>query len=567
MAADPTSLVILNADVRTMVGGDGPQQALAMSDGRVRAVGSNADIEGLAGRATTVLDAGGRTVLPGFIDAHTHLGLVAQSFAIGVDCRSPTVTTLAELLERAAARARTAAAGTWLLLQGTTFQDELVAERRFPTPEELNGISAEHPIVYRSSLHHTIANRRALELAGIDEHTPDPPSGRIERDANGRPTGVMAEMFDRFPIASPTTQELDASLTRVARDHYLANGVTAIQEIWDSPTVARSMADKVRSGEMPLRIRNYGWVPLAGSLEAIAGGDLGGVAAQPDWFEFGGVKLFADGGTSSHTAAFYEDYADSPGTRGELTYPAEELAALVRVAHEHDVQVLIHAAGDRAYDTALDAFEHAQAASPRPKLRHRIEHGANTAWSDERTQRCLRLGVLPVPNVGFIRTYGDFWEQALGAGRARPSIPLRTLIEAGLPVPGSSDTSGGDPSLLDPLRNMATALARRTLSGRQIDLGERLDVDQALVMYTRNAAYAGRWESVLGTLESGQLGDAVVLSRRIEDDASEPFDGLCVHHTIVAGRRVYTAPEDAAHDAIRRSPVGAGLQTDKTGVS
>jgi predicted amidohydrolase YtcJ len=547
-----TELIIVNGDVRPMTPGGERFEALATDGGRVVALGATHEIEALAGRNTVVLDAGGRTVLPGFIDAHTHLGLVAQSFAIGVDCRSPTVRSVTEIAERAAARARTVPRDTWLLLQGTTFQDELVEEGRFPTPDELTAASADHPIVYRSSLHHTIANRRALELAGIDENTPEPPSGRIERDETGRPTGVMAEMFDRFPIPEPTGADIAGSVLDVGHNLYLANGVTSIQEIWDSRDVLAMIAEKVRSRELPLRVKAYGWVPLAGTLEEVSARGLGGVDEEADWLEYGGVKLFFDGGTSAHTAAFYDDYLDAPGTRGALTGAPEELMRQLGRAHAHGAQVMVHAAGDRAYDVMLDAVEQAHRAHPRDDARHRIEHGANVAWSTERTQRSLRLGVLPAPNVGFIRTYGEFWEKALGAERARPCVPLATLLAAGHPVPGTSDTSGGDPSLLDPLRNMDTALQRITVGGRPVDPEERIDVEQALEMYTRHAAWAGRTESSRGTLETGKLADVVVLSERLRDDARDAFADVRVHHTIVGGRIVHTAAHDAAHDAIRR---------------
>jgi predicted amidohydrolase YtcJ len=300
-------------------------------------------------------------------------------------------------------------------------------------------------------------------------------------------------------------------------------------------------------------------VPLAGSLEAIAAGDLGGVEAEADWFEVGGVKLFADGGTSSHTAAFYEDYTDAPGSRGELTYELDELAAMIATAQGASAQVMVHAAGDRAQDQMLDAVERAGGATE--AFRHRIEHGANTAWTAARAEKARRLGVIPVPNPGFIRTYGDFWETALGE-RAIGRIPLKSLFEAGVPVAGNADTTGGDPALLNPLHNMWCAMTRRTITDRLVDPEERLSVDQALTMYTRLAAYVGHSEASRGTLETGKLADIVVLSHAVDDVQPEDFREMRVDHTIIDGRLAYTAPADEAHDAVRRPAEGLAVSPE-----
>src|SRR6185312_13507824 len=218
---EPADLMIVGADVRTMSAPvDARVEALAVRAGRIVALGNSVELESLRGPATAVIDAHGATVLPGLIDAHGHFGHVARSMATAVDCRTPPVVSVTDILARARERAQAVAPGTWILLQGTTFQDELLAERRFPTPQELSEVSRDRPIVYRSSIHNVVANRCALRLAGIDRHTPEPAGARIERDADGEPTGVLAEMFDRFPIPQPTDGELADSIAEVAWQHY-----------------------------------------------------------------------------------------------------------------------------------------------------------------------------------------------------------------------------------------------------------------------------------------------------------------------------------------------------------
>jgi predicted amidohydrolase YtcJ len=546
--SDPAQIWIAG-DLHTMNPRAPRAEALAARAGRIVAVGSRAELEPLRGERTVAIDAHDATVIPGLIDAHGHFGHVARSMATAVDCRTPPVGSIAEILDRAAERARSVARGTWVLLQGTTFQDRLIADHRFPTPAELTAVSADRPIVYRSSIHNLVVNRCALELAGIDRDTVEPPGARIERGPDGEPTGVLAEMFDHFPIPEPTTQQLRESIVGVAWRHYLARGVTSIQEIWDSARVMRLLAGVVREREVPLRVRGFGWLPLAGALEEVASGAIADVPLEQDWFEGGGVKLFVDGGTSAHTAAFYEEYLDAPGRRGALTYELGELVEMIRGAHAAGAQVALHAAGDLAQDVALAAFELAGARAG-DDLRPRIEHGGNTAWTARRTEWCKRIGVLPVPNLGFIHNYGEFWPAALGERRSRGCVPLRTLLDAGMPVPGTSDTTGGDPRLLDPFHNMWCAITRRTFTGRTIDPQERITREQALTMYTRFAAHAGRWEDSRGTLEVGKLADVAVLERSIEGAGDDEIPGLTVAHTIVGGELVYSADDDDARAMI-----------------
>jgi predicted amidohydrolase YtcJ len=548
--SEPADLLVIGGDIRTMDSRRPRAQALAARDGRIVAIGSTAELEGLCGARTQTLDANGATVLPGLIDGHGHFGHVARSMAAAVDCRTPPVGSISDILDRALARVRSVPPGTWVLLQGTTFQDELIADGRFPTPAELTAVSAEHPIVYRSSLHHVVANRRALADAGIDAATAEPPGAHIERDpATGEPTGVLAEMFDRLPIPPATEAQLAESIRRVAWEHYLAHGVTSIQEIWDSVEPMRLLARAVRAREIPLRVRGFGWAPLAGTVAEVAAGAIGDVPLERDWFEGGAVKLFADGGTSSHTAAFYEEYLDAPGRRGALNYELGELAELIAEAQRAGAQVAVHAAGDLAQDVTLAAFELAGSlagtshggANPYAHLRPRIEHGANTAWSARRTEWCKRLGVLPVPNLGFIYNYGEFWPRSLGERRSRECVPLRTLLDAGFQVPGTSDTTGGDPRLLNPFHNIWCAVTRETFAGRTIDPDQRISREEGLSMYTRFAAHAGHWEMSRGMLAPGMLADIAILAQPLDEVQDEDLGAVTVASTIVDGRLVYSA--------------------------
>lgn len=540
--------LLLLGDIHTMHPGLPRVGALAASGGRIVALGDERELAPLRGPDTVVLEARGRTVLPGLIDAHGHFGQVARSMATAVDCRTPPVSSVAQILDRAREQAASVPPGTWILLQGTTFQDELLDERRFPTPSDLSAASADRPIVYRSSIHHLVLNRCALAAAGIDRDTVEPPSARIERDESGEPTGVLAEMFSHLPIPAPTETELDDSIATVAWRDYLANGVTSIQEIWDSAQTMRLLGRAIAGGEIPLRVRGYGWVPLAGSVAEVASGAIADAPLTPGWFEGGGVKLFVDGGTSAHTAAFYEEYLDAPGRRGALVYELEQLTEHVATAHAASAQVALHAAGDLAQDVSLAAIELA-GTRRELDLRPRIEHGGNTAWTPWRARWCERLGVLPVPNLGFIYNYGEFWPRSLG-GRGERCVPLRSMLDAGFPVPSSSDTTGGDPRLLNPFQNIWCAVTRTTFTERTIDPDERITPEQALTMYTRHAAHAGFWERTRGTLEVGKLADVAVLDANLQEVADEDLRHVRVAHTIVDGQVVYSASEELRGEVV-----------------
>src|SRR5262249_14208885 len=306
VAAD---LVVLDAKVRTMDRRGTTSEAVAVKDGRVAAIGSTPDVRRGVDSRTVGIEGRGHTVAPGFIYAHTHWGLTAQTLALAIDCSTPPVQTIADIITTGRAAAARTPTGQWLLLQGSTFQDHYLREARFPTRAELDQVSTVHPVLYRASLHEFVVNTRALEVSGITRDTPDPPGARIGRDpGTGEPTGVLAGRSAALPLPKPTADDLVRSLRRVAHEHMLRNGVTSVQEIWDSLDVLRAQAQLIRSREVPLRLTAYGWVPLAGTVATILKGRVEGLEIEPNWVELGGVKLFSGGGASSYTAAVHGAY-------------------------------------------------------------------------------------------------------------------------------------------------------------------------------------------------------------------------------------------------------------------
>jgi hypothetical protein len=538
-------LAIVNGRVRTMDVEGTRCEAIAIQGGRIATVGSNEAVLSAIKADATVIDADSRSVLPGLIDAHSHLSLLAESLSDSVDCRTPPVHSIAEIMARGRAAARTTTPGEWIILQGSSFQQERLREGRLPTSAELDAISNDHPVLYKTNIHHLVVNRRALEITGITRETQPPPGATIHHDEKtGEPTGVLEEMFGHLGMAAHTSTSLKDALRDGAWKYYLANGVTSSQEIWHSRALLQSMSELVTARDVPLRMSCYGWIPLAGSLSEVLAPT--GVELERNWFEVGGVKLFADGATSSRSAAFYEPYPGFPENFGTLNYEFDELASLIGQAEAQGAQVLVHAAGDRAQDEVLRAFELCLGNVPAWGRRHRIEHCGCTQWTEARAQWCRRLGITPVPNLGLIESYGDFWPEYLGWDRSKGCVPLRAMLDDGLLVPGNSDTSGADLILLNPFRNMGCAITRRTFRGRVIDPDQCISLDEALLMYTRYAAWAGRCENNRGSLEVGKLGDVIVLTEDLDELDADALDSVRVASTVVDGDVVYRNGERAS---------------------
>jgi hypothetical protein len=530
------TLAIVNARGLTQSALQPTCEAIAVRDGRIALVGTNDDVRAACGPDTLVLDAGRATVTPGFIDAHAHWGLVSVSLMSELLCPSPPFASVAEIVAAGRRVAAVTPPGEWIVLQGSSMQGRVMEEGRSPAPADLDAISTEHPVLYKSNLHQLVVNQCALRVSGIDEAAVPPVGGVIERDASGRPTGNLGDMYPHLPIPRPDRAALRALLSDVAWTRLLACGVTGIHEIVDAADVLAVQRELIASRDVPMRMLSYVWVPEMGSMKEVLDSrrDFG---TEPRWFEFGGVKLFADGGTASKTAAVHAPYPGTSDT-GVLTYEHAELVELIAEAHAAGAQLVIHATGDRGQDAVLAAYEDAGAAGA-PARRHRIEHSGNVLWTRERADRFKALEILPVPNIGFLYDYAEGWPATFGAEGARGCLPIRTMLDQGFPIAGTSDTTGGSLPALDPVANIYRAVARRSMSGKVIDADEAIDVHEAIEMYTRNSALIGRQLDWAGTLEPGKVGDMVILSHDAASLEPDDLADVRVDATIVDGQVVY----------------------------
>jgi hypothetical protein len=528
--------VYLRGRVYTLAGQRPSAEALAVWRGRVVAVGAEQEVPSVAGPHTEVVDLEGGTVLPGFHDAHCHILLFGLSL-VEVSLRG--CRSVAEVVQRVAERARELGPGRWV--RGGGYDQNLLAERRHPTRQDLDPVSPHNPVwLYHVSGHMGVANSRALELAGITAGTPDPPGGRVVRDEGGEPTGLLLETAQdlvKRVLPAYTLQETKAALAAAGRQ-MAAEGVTAAQDAWAgwiAPEEFRAYQEASEEGLLPQRV----WLMVDVERLAVREGRFDfafglHTGFGTDRLRLGAVKIFTDGSLIGRTAALSRPYADPPDATGFLVKSEEAIREQVRLAHAGGWQVALHAIGDRAVETTLDAIE-AVMGPDAGRFRPRIEHAG--VLRPDLIDRIRRLGAVVVTQPRFVFEFGDGYRQALGEERVRLTFPFASL--RGVPVAFSSDrpvTEGA------PLLGVAAAVLERTASGAVYVPEERVTVEEAVRAYTLGAAYSAFAEGELGSLEAGKWADFVVLDRDPFQVDPEELPSLRVLRTVVGGRTVYEAP-------------------------
>ena len=551
-----TDLTLVNANVLTMDPDPSARpraSTVAIAGGRIEALDASTGVPAGSGR---VVDLRGATVLPGFHDAHNHMVGFGMSLA-EVDLRSSAVGSLDELYAAIARRAETTAPADWVIGAGYD-QNKLGAH---PNRDALDRAAPGRRVWLRhTSGHMCVVNSPVLAALGLDAAATEYPGGRVATDSGGRPTGLLEEraqllvgsLVYPYPLA-----ELTQAISRAA-EQYLKEGVTSCTEagiaggwVAHSPAELAAYQAARDAGELRVRVE---LMPAAEVLHAlgahagdglVAGLDLGiKTGFGDDWLRLGPVKIFADGSLVGRTAALIDPYAgdgagNGPGNGqgcGYLQADAADLQATIIAAHRSGWQVATHAIGDLAIDVVLDAYARARQEFPRRDPRHRIEHFA--VAQPRQVARAAELGVIAVPQGRFATELGDGMLAAVGPDRHGWLYRQRSLLEAGMVLPGSSDrpvVSGA------PLLGIADMVNRRTASGAPFNPGEAITAQQALYAYTRGSAYASRQEHVKGSIAPGMLADLVVLSEDPTAVSPERIADVAVLATIVDGHPRYDA--------------------------
>jgi predicted amidohydrolase YtcJ len=533
-ATEGVSLAVVNAKIWT---GDPSQpwaEALAANGERITAVGSNAQIEELAGEAQ-VLDAGGRLLVPGFIDTHLHF--ISGGFGLSsVQLRD--AATPEEFTARIQAFAATVPPGTWIL-EGTW--DHELWGGELPRRDWIDEVTPDHPVwVGRLDGHMALANSAALKAAGINKDTEDVEGGTIVRYDNGEPTGIFKDnaMELIYPAIPEPSQEMKDRALDAAMKHVNEQGVTSVHHVgsWGHlETFARAW----KTGRLSTRI--YDSVPLSTwerLRDTVAAGEYGGPDGRGDvWLRIGGLKGFVDGSLGSHTAAFFDPYTDEPDDSGFYINTEEDLYEWISGADEAGLHALVHAIGDRANSMLLDTYERVAEENGERDRRFRIEHAQHLAPSD--LARFAELGVIPAMQPYHAIDDGRWAERLIGPERLKGTYAFRSLLDAKAKLVFGSDWSVAPAT---PVEGIYAAVTRRTLDGATPDgwmPEEKISVEEALAAYTVTAAYASFEEDEKGTLSAGRLADFVILERDLFSIPVEELRDVKVDVTVVGGKVVF----------------------------
>ncbi len=500
-------LVLLEGRIWTVNERQPEVEAVACRDGRILAVGTNAQISKFIGPETRVIKLDGKRVVPGFNDAHVHFfdgGRGLSSVQLR-DARTPL-----EFQKRIQTFARGLAKGRWIT-EGN-WDHENWSPPDLPRRQLIDDVTRDNPVfINRLDGHMALANSLALRLAGITRNSPDPPGGTIVRDESGEPTGILKDAaMDAVSkvIPDPSEDEIAEAL-RAAMRYAAQNGVTSIQDMSGAPAILRAYQRLLDRGELTVRV--YALQPLAEWERLAKAGIRAGFGNEK--LKIGGLKGFADGSLGSTTALFFDAYLDDPKTAGlpnAEMIPETKMLDRAAQADKAGLQIALHAIGDRANQTILNMFREVVKRNGERDRRFRIEHAQHL-----RSEEIRRFG--PERVIASMQPYhaiddGRWAENRIGASRAKGTYAFRSLLDAGAILAFGSDWFVAP---MEPLMGIYGAATRRTLDGKRPEgwvPEQKITVAEAVRAFTLGSAYASFDEKIKGSIETGKLADMAVLS-------------------------------------------------------
>jgi predicted amidohydrolase YtcJ len=515
------------------------EEAIAVRGDRIQAVGKNVDIQKLKGPQTQVIDVGGHFVMPGFNDAHLHLA-DAGFQKLNVDLTG--VKTLDEFRERVLAKVEKAKAGEWIL--GGGWDETTWPVKALPSRWDLDEVSAGHPVFLdRVDGHLAVANTRALQLASITIASRDPEGGKIDRDANGQPTGILRDTAQHavsVVLPEPTHEKRRQAIETALAD-LAEQGVTSAQDYspdWQNFQIYEELE---KEGKLTARISE--WLPFDDSVEELQ--KKRDSHPQSDlMLHTGMLKGFMDGSLGGHTAALLEPYADDPKNSGLPRYEADKLNDMAKERVLAAFQLGFHAIGDKGIQMALDAFAEAEKAAREQKVkapnggddfRLRVEHAQVT--TPAQIARFKELKVIASMQPSHVLTDMRWAQDRLGPKRAATSYAWSSFLNKGVTVAFGTDYPV-EP--VTPFRGLYAAVTRKSENGKQEYFpAQKLTMDQAIAAYTTGSAFAEFEEKEKGKLVPGMLADFVVLDHDVTAASPDKVIATRVMRTVMGGKTVY----------------------------
>lgn len=532
------TLAIIHAKIWTGNPAQPWAQAALVAGDTLMQIGTDKEIESRLDETIQVVDAGGRLVVPGFIDSHAHTLMGGQRLT---SVQLKNVNTQKDFITAIGNYAKALKPGEWIL--GGDW-DHQHWGGQLPVHQWIDSVTKDNPVwLERSEGHSGLANQLALTKAGIEKSTKDIAGGMIERDKSGSPTGVLKDnamelIFKAIPDLSDAQKQL---AIEGAMEYYLREGVTSVHHMVEphernlGGVATDYAAFKKMHDEGKLNVRFYIAEPFT-DFEKVAS-RIKREGAGDKWLKSGALKGYVDGAIGSHSALFYEDYTDKKGFRGSQVNSDVVLYQMIKGGNQAGLQVCIHAIGDEAINKAMRTFEKVAAENGVMDPRFRIEHTQHIAPADIPYMK--KLNVIASMQPYHAIDDGIWCEQAIGPERIKTTYAIGGLMKEGVHVAFGSDWFVAPPS---PLKGMFAAVTRRTLDGKNPEgwvPEQKISLEEALRNYTAEGAYASFDEKIKGTLETGKLADMVILEKNIfEIDPVELFDAK-VDATIVGGRVMY----------------------------
>ncbi|OGR31579.1 MAG: hypothetical protein A2139_13945 [Desulfobacca sp. RBG_16_60_12] len=546
-AAEPEA-VFFNGKIVTLDVAGSTAGAVAVQDGKILKVGGADEIKKLAGPSTRLVDLGGKTVVPGLIDAHCHPMETIYLKEAWVDCRYPQTQSVKQTLANLAAWVKKTPKAEWIYVACVSASENKFAEKRLPTKAELDAVAPDNPVLLANGAHLCVINSQAIQRVGIKKgESKLPHGGTVILDKNGEPTGALADVQSDIPT-TPTLAELERYYTRGIQEFWNQQGFTSLLAI--TPAAALPVLQKVALSKTPPTIRYTTsiWTSANGKdMPADLSTFHMPPGADPAWYRFGGIKDWIDGENDARTGYMCEPYighfeTDPPGGHGTLVTDQPAANRFAAIANQAGAICMFHCSGDKATDIGLNAYDQV-IKSGRPGTIMRIEHFGMFQLTDKQLQRAkemkkkgLYLSTQPIWLLELVKA--DY--ENMGAKRASTGFQFRAMIDAGLEPAASTDMTGIYLGNINPFQAIYAMVTRDSDRGKFVP-EQAISVTEALKMWTIWAAKSMGQADVKGSLEPGKYADLTVLSHDIFTMPKENLKDVRILKTIVGGNVVYEA--------------------------